>query len=280
MDQGLVIHLRPRDAVGEDSHRSASGRTALQSRLGEGTNAMAKTGAHTSPTPHVERRLQTVTSVRQDAFEVSAKSPYWLKVAWRLTEKTLNRAVAGMGPDWHRSRPVLRVSQMACDESGPHAKQVHSDIELPPDCSEWYVNVPGGIAAWGVELGYLSSTDKFFSLLHSPAIVMPSSSGGDHLPVSRDPTAGRSASGREQAGLSIAAELLMHGTVSPSALVTIDGSEIPIETRSGKFEWRTRLGDGRIVVPIEARTDCESRRVLLAIDSNLRFLEPEHLTRH
>ncbi len=229
----------------------------------------------------LDRRLVVNRAVREDCFKVEPANHRWIKVNWTLTEATLERAIASMGPEWHRCEPVLKLSRVKADESGPHARQLHEHVAIPVDSHEWFLNVPSGEKFWQVELGYLSKTGKFFSLMHSSAINMPgnpadvrnSSNSEDYtvsIPFDEQ---------IDEIGLNVKAELVLTGTAHPAAIVTVDDVEMVIDNRTGRFQWRTTLCNGRFVVPIEAVTDRERQRILLAVEANTHHLDNEHLPR-
>lgn len=226
-------------------------------------------------------RLLVSDSSEGDAFSVTPANHHWLRITWTLSKKTHERAVAAMGPDWHRAEPVLRLIRVTRDDSGPHARQLVDTIPLPPDCPEWFVNVPAGSDSWLVELGYLSKSNRFFSLLHSSPITMPSgpsvvTNASQNEEQGFAPFANN---GDESVDLHVETELVIIGCAEPTARVTIDEAVQRLDPRTGQFHWKTSLTNGRYVIPIEASTDREKQRVLLAVETNSHTLDPEPLAR-
>lgn len=75
--------------------------------------------------------------------------------------------------------------------------------------------------------------------------------------------------------LSVDADLLVHGSVSPTAHVTIAGEPVKIQP-DGSFAVRFDVPDKRHVIPIVAssRDGMEQRTIVLAIERNTKILEP------
>lgn len=212
----------------------------------------------------------------RDELVVEAANQRWLRVAWTLTPRTLDRAASSMKSEWHRATPVLRLHHLLCDDSGPRSKEHIADLELPPDAGEWFVNVPGIGETWQVEIGYLTRKGRFFSLLHSTPI---------ELPASRPPRFSESVDDLEQMNgrmqsqlapkLQIQAELVVTGRTTPDAHVTVDDREVAVQPETGEFQWRTPLAGGRLVIPVVSATRAQQQRVVLSVDSHLRHLEVE-----
>jgi len=227
-----------------------------------------------------ERKMIVNNSITQDVFEVLPVNHCWLHVRWELTPKTLERAVAGMGPDWHRSQPALRVTRILHDDSGPHARELHKQLDIPTNIQEWFVDIPESEDSWGIELGYASNSGRFFSMLHSVPVATPHagnrvSNASDVTPSVQQEPLRRTGVCNSSADFELKTELVITGSVHPSAILCIDDSPLPIDPKTGEFQWRTTLVNGRFVVPIEATTERERQRVLLAIEANSHYLDRE-----
>ena len=181
-----------------------------------------------------------------------------------------------MQRDLARRELVLRLHRVSQDDTGPRSRQHVSDISVEEEANEWYVHVPSDDSAWILELGYCFGKDRFFSLLHSTPVTAKKR-------VSREGRSGAIDEGvkllaeldnRDPPPLQAQAIFQLHGTTRPEARLTIDDEVIPVQ-QSGKFEWSRSLSNGRVVLPVIATHDGQTRRGLLAIDVNFHLLDPE-----
>jgi hypothetical protein len=74
----------------------------------------------------------------------------------------------------------------------------------------------------------------------------------------------------------IGAELVVFGSTSPSARVTIQGEAVPVEA-DGSFSVRLNLPDSRQIIPAIASSmdGGEEKTIILAIERNTKSLEPQ-----
>jgi hypothetical protein len=211
---------------------------------------------------------------KQDALHVDEAGPRWLRIRWTVTEKTLARAASALGRDGHRCTRVLRLSRVEHDDAGPRSKELAGEIEIPLDASEWFLRVPAAGDAWGVEIGMLNAKGRFFSLLHSAplqlrAIRSPASSSEKLL------TAPPTSDSPEPPSLKAGGMFLLSGATRPHAQMTIDDQPVEVDARTGAFEWRVPVANGREVFPIMISDAGKTHRALLAVEVNLRVLDPE-----
>lgn len=218
------------------------------------------------------RRL--ASDAAEDTLEIIPLDSRWMQFRWTLSGRTLDRAVAAMGIDWHLATPILRVYRLTCDESGPRSKSISQDCNLPVDARQWFVctPIPGG--AWQVELGYQTREGRFFPLMHSlPAQLPDTNQGFPSGPMSAaEPE--HQPEGEGAAVLQLGVEMRLCGVTSPGAKVTINDQVIQTEG-DGTFEWSSSIADGRLVLPIEVSNPQGRQRVLMAVERNTRFLETE-----
>lgn len=210
-----------------------------------------------------------------DHLLVEPANHRWLRVAWSLCERTLERAASAMGSDWHRAVPVLRLYHMLCDDTGPRSKERIVDLELPADAQEWFVNVPLLGECWQVEIGFLTRRTRFFSLLHSVPLELPrgrlahptedATRQKDSDPWNRPP----------ELTLTVSSDVVVRGRTLPEAHLTVDDVDVPVDAQTGEFVWQAPLNSGRHVIPIIAATKMQKQRAVLAIDCHLRQLESE-----
>lgn len=279
---------RGADVRGFGSMRKVELVAALLSQTNE---AIVDTSPATTPTPNIpssdasagggpriatrSRRLVT-DEVETDSLLLEAMDSRWLRASWQLTSRALDRLAAAMGTDWHLAAPVLRLFRLTCDDAGPRSKSVVQDLPLPVDVRQWFISTgsPGG--TWQVELGYLSKGGRFLPLMHSLPCQLPESARA-HKRVSvtveeTGPPQTSAANPSEIVKLEV--ELLICGQTLPGARVSVDRDKIAVD-RNGQFEMTVPAPDGRMVLPIEINTSEHRQRVLMALERNTRFLEPE-----
>jgi hypothetical protein len=215
--------------------------------------------------------------IAQDTLTVNEMGDGWLQIRWLVSEKTLARANSAMGRDAYKKMRVLRVHRISQDESGPRNKALAEELPIPEDVQEWYFRVPNSIDGWLIELGIVFGKGKFFSLLHSVPVVISlgrnKSLAADRLLTQR-PLAGAIESGSPPP-LQLRGAIQLNGFTGPDAQATIDDQVVPVDRRTGEFEWRLPLSNGRVVVPVMVTESGKVQRALLAVELNVHLLEPE-----
>ena len=110
------------------------------------------------------------------------RGPHWLHVFWELTSRSIVRAQAALGQEWHGARPTLRLLQL---ESGLHAspsERIVREIAVHGGVKNWFIDVREPLR-YRCEIGYLTVSGRFHALVRSNAVSTPTSSQGDTLDV-------------------------------------------------------------------------------------------------
>ena len=226
-------------------------------------------------------RMVTDSSTAEDVISVEAASPYWIRVMWTLTAKSVDRAVHALGADWHQSAPVIRVHSIPASEYHSGVKQWAKDVPIPARAREWFINVEESGTRWQLEIGYLSRCGEFYSLAHSAPIELPQEHrvrSGDGVPSIGAPRMRELESTEGTLKIAIDMKMLIQGVTNPDACLVIDEEQIDVGA-DGSFQIEQPLPDGRTAIPVIVELSGVSRqRALLAIERNTRFLEPERLT--
>ncbi|WP_437225378.1 DUF4912 domain-containing protein [Planctomicrobium sp. SH661] len=214
---------------------------------------------------------------RQDALIVEEVGDCWLRARWTISQKTLERATSAMGREGHRAVRVLRLLRVEQDDSGPRSKALIQEIEVPLSAEEWFLRVPTVEHAWVVEVGVTFSKGRFFSMLHSVPVALNGSRASvqgaqRYLGSERFLD---SLEGGDPPPLAVQGTFLMQGATQPGARVSVDDQSVPVDPRTGAFEWKLPLSNGRVVVPMNVIESGRIQRALLAIDLNFHLLEPE-----
>jgi len=141
--------------------------------------------------PHMERRLNQIKTKlaeskdlalrpaierngnAKDRLVVIVRDAYWLHVYWELTRPTVERAKAAMGQHWHGARPVLRLHEVTADGTTSSARRVVRHIEIHGGVNNWYIDVPNPPKSYQLDIGYLATAGKFYTLCRSNVVTTP-----------------------------------------------------------------------------------------------------------
>jgi len=115
------------------------------------------------------------TGPREDRLVVMVRDPYWLHAVWELSQRSVDRAQAAMGPHWHTAQPTLRLFRMM--EAG--ASTLERDIEIHGGVSNWYVDVQDPPCQYRTEIGYLAKNGTFHCLARSNTVQTPPAGTSD-----------------------------------------------------------------------------------------------------
>ena len=116
----------------------------------------------------------------RDRMVLMVRGPHWLHVFWELTPRSITRAQAALGQEWHGARPMLRLVEL---ESGLHAspsERVVREIAVHGGVKNWFIDVREP-KRYRCEIGYLAGSGRFHSLARSNAVNTPTSPQGDTL---------------------------------------------------------------------------------------------------
>ena len=125
----------------------------------------------------IERRRQmnrlNSESAGKDRLILLVRDPYWLHAYWELTTQSIERVRAAMGPYWHTAQPVIRLLRINSDDK-TNVERIHiRDIPIHGGVTNWYIDVPDPPDCFQVEVGYLGTNGKFFSLARSNTVETP-----------------------------------------------------------------------------------------------------------
>jgi hypothetical protein len=236
--------------------------------------------------------------MKRDRLVVMVRGPYWLHAYWELAARSVKRAQSAMGPDWHTTRPVLRVFR----ESSEGTAILDRDIHIHGGVNHWYVNVDDPPSQFRMEIGYLASEGRFFCLARSNTVTTPPAGTSDSVdrnwaevdehadriyamsggyspqgtslelqelleerlqrpmgtPMTTRYGGGAARAAAADLQLAVDAELLVYGVSDPH----------------GSFAVRMALPDRRQVVPIVASSadGVEQRTIILAVERNTKTL--------
>lgn len=179
-----------------DDHRAEGGKTARPR-----TEAARHVPAGGQRDPEVARRIaearerlaraknlatvpeggRTASRARpRDRMVLMVRGPHWVHAFWELTPRSIGRAQAALGPEWHGARPVLRVLEIESGIQGTPSERVVREIEVHGGVKNWFVDIREPLRC-RVEIGYLANSGRFHALARSNAVTTPTASQADTL---------------------------------------------------------------------------------------------------
>lgn len=160
-----------REAVARDAARSAQ----VAQRIAEARERLAKAKSLVSR-PEGGRTPRPV----RDRAVLMVRGPHWLHAFWEITPRSVERARAALGQEWHLARPVLRVLQLESGLQAAPSEQVVREIEVHGGVKNWFIDVRDPLRC-RVEIGYRTPSGRFLGLARSNAVSTPIVSQGDTL---------------------------------------------------------------------------------------------------
>jgi hypothetical protein len=118
----------------------------------------------------------------RDRMVLMVRGPYWMHAFWEITPRSISRAQAALGQEWHSARPVLRVLRIETASQASPAARVIREIEVHGGVKNWFIDVREPMRC-KVEIGYLTSSGRFHGLARSNAVTTPPASQSDTLDV-------------------------------------------------------------------------------------------------
>jgi uncharacterized protein len=120
------------------------------------------------------------SSAARDRMVLMVRGPHWMHAFWELTPRSITRAQAALGQEWHGARPTLRVLEVESGLKATPSERVVRDIEVHGGVKNWFIDVREPLRC-RVEIGYLSASGRFHALARSNAVSTPMTSQGDTL---------------------------------------------------------------------------------------------------
>lgn len=265
------------------------------------------------PQPVSERREEELPqSYGRNRIVLLARDPEWIFTYWEVTPDRLAEAERFFGPEWGRTKTVLRVYDVTgIDFNGANA-HTHFDIEVTNNARSWYIHANKPDTSFIVDIARVSPSGKFFTLARSNAVRTPRSRMSDvvdeeWMSIDFDKVYALSGGLRVGAtsaelrrlvekGLKIGmssgslglssqrkgkerkfwfvldAELIVYGATEPDATVTMQGK--PVQLRpDGTFTLRFSLPDGKQHIPATAVSADQIEERTITLDVNRKTTE-------
>ena len=155
-------------ARGENPDRGGSPRKAAPRKAAEPV-------ATHDPIKDPRKDISTVGAAAAVPEELGAVAhdPQWLHVRWVLKRCTVQRAAAGLGSEWHRAKPVLRLSRIHQHETKSASETVLGDTPIHGETDHWFLPVEESPATFRVQIGFLAGDGAFFPLAKSRRVTTP-----------------------------------------------------------------------------------------------------------
>jgi hypothetical protein len=163
--------LQGRDPMARDVTRSA----LVTQRIAEARERLAKAKSLVSR-PEGGRSPKPL----RDRMVLMVRGPHWLHASWELTPRSVERAQAALGAEWHSARPMLRVLQVETGLRASPSERVIREIEIYGGVKNWFIDVREPIRC-RVEIGYRAASGRFHGLARSNTVSPPAASQGDTL---------------------------------------------------------------------------------------------------
>lgn len=117
---------------------------------------------------------------QRDRMVLMVRGPHWLHAFWELTPRSIERARAALGQEWHTARPVLRVLRIESSLQGTGSERVLREIEVHGGVKNWFVDVRDPMRC-RVDIGYQTGSGRYHALVRSNAVNTPNASQSDTL---------------------------------------------------------------------------------------------------
>jgi hypothetical protein len=116
----------------------------------------------------------------RDRMVLMVRGPHWLHAFWEITPRSVERAKAALGPEWHTARPILRVLQVETGIQASPSERVAREIEIHGGVKNWFIDIREPLRC-RVEIGYRTQSGRFHGLVRSNTVSTPVVSHGDTL---------------------------------------------------------------------------------------------------
>jgi len=167
-------------------------RTSAKMAAGEAAAKASRDAAVAQRIEEARARLQRVKSLAtppeggkagraiRDRMVVMVRGPHWLHAFWEVAPRSIARAEAALGSEWHAARPVLRLLELENGLQGSPSERVVRTIEIHGGVKNWFIDIRTPLRC-RVEVGYVTTTGRFHCLARSNAVSTPAGLQTDTL---------------------------------------------------------------------------------------------------
>ncbi len=171
-----AVKAAARSKVSEESRDEAPRDPDVVRRLEEARNRLARIKSLATP----PERGKSSKALR-DRLVVMVRGPHWLHAFWEVTPRSIKRAEAALGQEWHGAKPVLRLLQIESGAQASPSERVVREIEVHGGVKNWFIDVRTPPLTCRVDIGYRAPSGRFHSLARSNAVSLPGGGQGDTL---------------------------------------------------------------------------------------------------
>lgn len=122
-----------------------------------------------------------IPKVIKDRLVVMVRDPYWLQVHWELSRNGVERAQAALAQEWHTVKPILRLVEAADGGTTSAVETPIRDIEIHGGVNNWYVDVADPPKSYRIDIGYLTTSGRFYVLARSNVVTTPRAGSKDDI---------------------------------------------------------------------------------------------------
>lgn len=122
------------------------------------------------------------TGTVKDRIALMASDPFWLHVVWEVSQQSVFRAEAALGPDWHGARPILRLLDVTSTDTTSTSEGIVRDVTIHGGVSHWYLDIPQPPRSYRIDIGYLAKSGQFFVLARSNVVTPPKAGVSESMP--------------------------------------------------------------------------------------------------
>lgn len=144
-------------------------------------SAMKKDLAYLSMQMAAGKNGRGIQKVVKDRLVVMVRDPYWLQVHWELSRNGVERAQAALAQEWHTVKPILRLVEATDGGTTSAVETPVRDIEIHGGVNNWYVDVPEPPKSFRVDIGYLTTSGRFYVLARSNVVTTPRAGSKDDI---------------------------------------------------------------------------------------------------
>ncbi len=114
-----------------------------------------------------------------DRIVLIVRDSFWMQAYWEVTKSTIQRVKVALGPNWHKSRPVLRLLRIKSRGNTNSFEELAQEIPIHGGASNWFINVKDSPSTYRIAVGYLlpgeGDTERFHLIAKSNEVLTPSS---------------------------------------------------------------------------------------------------------
>lgn len=122
-----------------------------------------------------------IQKIIKDRLVVMVRDPYWLQVHWELSRNGVERAQAALAQEWHTVKPILRLVEATDGGTTSAVETPIRDIEIHGGVNNWYVDVADPPKSYRIDIGYLTTSGRFYVLARSNVVTTPRAGSKDDI---------------------------------------------------------------------------------------------------